>query len=89
MPKKGKTPSLISGKKPSLVLAKRRRHCARCKREICSGSNCADVPIPGTLGDKTYCLDCLLEIIEKSREDLNQIEDQIRTLSQANVAICQ
>jgi hypothetical protein len=80
MSKKGKTPSLISGKRPSLVQAIRRRQCTRCKREICSGSHCADVPIPGTLGDKTYCTDCLLEIVAKSREDLDQIENQIRNL---------
>ncbi|MDP2217496.1 MAG: hypothetical protein Q8J68_09440 [Methanolobus sp.] len=80
MTKKGKTPSLISGKMPSLIVAKGRRHCTRCKREICRGSRCADVPIPGTMGDKTYCTDCLLEIVEKSREDLNQIENQIRNV---------
>ena len=78
MSKKGRTPSLISGKRPSLTVAKRKRQCVRCEREIHSGSHCANVPIPGTMGDKTYCTACLLEIVEKSREDLDEIENEIR-----------
>lgn len=80
MSKRGRTPSLISGKRLSLTVAKRKRQCVRCEREIHRGNHCADVPIPGTMGDKTYCTDCLLEMAEKSREDLDQIENKIRNL---------
>lgn len=77
MAKRGKTPSLISGKNPKLTVAKKLRHCCRCDKDLPKGSKCADVPVPGTLGDKTYCLDCLKETIEKSFSDLRELRSAV------------
>jgi late competence protein required for DNA uptake (superfamily II DNA/RNA helicase) len=78
--KRGKCPSLISGKKPKLKLAKAKRTCKRCDNTISKGERYASIPIPGSLGgSKTYCCDCLKEIIDKTILDLNEIEKLVIT----------
>jgi hypothetical protein len=74
MSKRGKTPSLISGKKPRFVVAKGVRHCKRCDRELSKGTTCIEIPIPGSMGHKTYCQDCFSEILEQSSQDIKKIK---------------
>lgn len=73
MTKRGKVPSLISGAsgKPKIVVARRTRHCKRCECELPPRTTCVEIPTPGSMGRRTYCPDCVLEMIDKSREDLN------------------
>lgn len=79
MTKKGKVPLLVSGVsgRPKIVVAKRTRHCKRCEAELPLATKCVEIPIPGSLGSKTYCCDCLMEMIVKSREDLDVLEQAI------------
>lgn len=80
MTKKGKAPTLISGikGKPRIVVAKGKRHCKRCECELPAKTKCIEIPIPGSLGSKTYCCDCVMEMIVKSRQDLDVLEQTIR-----------
>jgi len=75
---RGKCPSLITSNhgKPRFESAKRKRKCKRCNRSIMAGTDCVSIPTPGTMGARTYCLQCLLEIIKQSREDLDRLEEQ-------------
>lgn len=79
MSKKGKVPSLVSGAsgKPRIAVAKKTRHCKRCESELPPRRRCVEIPIPGSLGSKTYCCDCVLEMITKSREDLDILEQTL------------
>jgi hypothetical protein len=80
MNKRGKIPSLICGVagKPRIVVAKGVRHCKRCKTKLGAATKCVEIPIPGSMGRKTYCCDCFLDMITKSHEDLNLFEQQIK-----------
>jgi len=80
MSERGKTPSFITSMsgKPKNTVAKRKRTCKRCKKEIQAGVKCIEVPQPGTLGARIYCQECTLKMIAKSREDLDQIEQSLR-----------
>ena len=77
MAKRGKCPSLISGRRPNIEVVKTRRKCTRCGIYILKGESCASIPIPGQLGSKTYCLSCLKEIVEKTTKDLELIISSI------------
>lgn len=76
MAPRGKTPSLIgSGAGSSkIVTAKKKRTCKRCKGSISGGTKCLEVGIPGSFGSKTYCKDCYLLILQKSKTDLARLE---------------
>lgn len=82
MAKKGKTPSFITSLsgKPKVVEAKGKRTCKRggCGKEIPKGAMCVEVAIPGTMGARSFCLECADEIIQKSREDLDDLEKQLK-----------
>lgn len=77
MVKKGKCPSLISGRQPNIEVVKARRKCKRCNIYILRGERCASIPIPGRMGSKTYCLLCLKDIIKKTIKDLESIISSI------------
>lgn len=79
MSKKGKTPSFITSSfgKPRIVEARRKRTCKRCDKEIERETTCIEVPQPGTMGARTFCKECIREIIQKSREDLDALEKQL------------
>lgn len=77
MAKKGKCPSLISGRQPNIEIVKTRRKCKRCNICILKGERCASIPIPGQMGSKTYCLSCLKEIVKKTTKDLESIISSI------------
>ena len=79
--KRGKTPSFITSLsgKPKVVQARGKRTCKRggCGEEIPKGTKCVEVPQPGTMGARTFCVQCIKEIIQKSREDLNELEKRL------------
>ncbi len=74
MTKRGRSPSLISGKTPKIQVAIRTRTCKRCHGQISSGEECVIVPIPARMGSKTYCTACFLEILSKTRKDLDTLD---------------
>ena len=80
MSKKGKTPSLVCGTagKPRIVFAKGTRHCKRCEIKLGPATKCVEIPIPGSMGWKTFCCHCFMDMIKQSREDLDTFEEQIR-----------
>jgi len=77
MVKRGKCPSLISGRQPNIEVVKTRRKCKRCNIYILKGESCASIPTPSRMGSKTYCLSCLKEIIKKTTKDLESIISSI------------
>ncbi len=79
MARRGRTPSLITSDsgKPKFVIAQRIRQCRRCETDIYKETKCVEVPIPGSMGHRTYCCDCLSKMISKSREDLDQLEQRL------------
>ena len=78
--KRGKIPSLITGSsgKPVKVTAKRQRACGRCSSNIMAGESCFEVPKVGGgfSSKKTYCLSCFKEVLEKTKEDVAQLETE-------------
>lgn len=78
---RGKCPSLISGSlgRPKFEVAMRKRTCKRCHSAITAGTKCVSIPVPGSMGDKTYCCNCLLRIIERSQKDLGGIRSKMST----------
>ena len=77
--KKGKCPSLVTGNhgKPVFEIAGGKRKCKRCSKEIFKGVRCVSIPIPGSMGHRTYCCVCLSNIIAQSRKDLDKLEREI------------
>ncbi len=77
-PKRGKTPSLLTGSsgKPARVTAKRRRECCRCAFLISNGEICFEVPRKsgGFSSKKTYCPSCFKEILGQTRKDLDEFD---------------
>jgi len=78
---RGKTPSLISGSsgKPTLLEAKKKCNCCRCKKEIHKGEKCFSVPKVGTgfNSQKRYCRECFKSILEQTQKDLTSIAELI------------
>jgi ribosomal protein L37E len=73
-PKRGKTPSLLTGSsgKPAKVTAKRCRKCCRCAFMVSNGEVCFEVPKVGGgfSSKKTYCSNCFKEILEQTKKDI-------------------
>lgn len=76
---KGKCPSLVTGNhgRPVFEIAGRKRRCKRCGVEILKGERCVSIPIPGSMGKRTYCRSCLSKIIMQSRKDLDRLEKEL------------
>ena len=76
MKKRGKCPSLVTGNsgRPVFKVAGRKSECKRCSCDIAKDVRCVSIPIPGSMGHRTYCCSCLLDIIKQSRLDLDQLE---------------
>ena len=74
---KGKTPSLISGKRPRRVDIKQKIKCDRCKDLMLKGSDCYGIPRTGLrfLSLKKYCKECFDKIIAKTQSDLDEIKN--------------
>lgn len=79
MVKRGRSPSLIGGSQGGVRFteAKRRRSCKRCDGGILKGKSCAEISNPGKQGHRTYCLDCLEEILDKTERDVLQLRKQL------------
>jgi len=82
MAKRGKTPSLIGGGAGAcrFEVAKRKRTCKRCRFSIFGGTDCVEVDIPSTMGNKNYCIKCFMEILEQTQRDLNNLFAQAQAL---------
>jgi len=78
--KKGKCPSLVTGNhgRPSFKIAGKKSKCKRCGVEILKGDRCVNIPIPASMGRRTYCCSCLLDFIKQSRKDLDILERECR-----------
>lgn len=81
MKKRGKTPSLITGSsgKPKKVIAKRQRSCKRCNEVIPKDEECFEIPKVGGgfRSVKTYCKLCFEEILNKTKDDIAELTDQL------------
>ena len=77
---KGKCPSLISGthSTPKKIVAAAKRTCKRCSRAIIKGEGCFTVKNPRGQDYRNYCYGCMLEVIQQSRTDLNNLERLIK-----------
>jgi hypothetical protein len=74
---KGKTPSLISGKRPRRVDIKQKAKCVRCKDSMPAGADCYGIPRTGLrfLSLKKYCKECFNKIIVETQNDLDEIKN--------------
>lgn len=79
MQNRGRCPSLITGNhgRPVLEIAGGKRKCKRCGNEILKGNRCVSIPIPGSMGSRTYCCACLASIVAQSRKDLDKLEHEL------------
>lgn len=82
MSKKGKTPSLIGGGAGAVrfVEARRARPCKRCAASITKNEPCLEVKKPGTMGHRTYCVDCFTDVLGQTQLDLNTLVDKVAAL---------
>lgn len=78
MKNRGKCPSLVTGNhgRPAFKIAGGKSKCKRCNCEIVKGTRCVSIPIPGSMGRRTYCCSCLLDIIKQSLLDLDRLEKE-------------
>ena len=81
---KGKTPSLItkSSGKPCSHCNKRKTKCTRCSAEIPNKQMCFLIPKDdsGFVKDKPFCLICFRLILEKTKEDISELEKELSIL---------
>lgn len=80
MAKRGRTPSLIgSGAGASkFVTTRRERKCKRCGAKIEAGENCVQVGVPGSMGHRTYCLDCYDNILGETGKQLQKLTAELQ-----------
>lgn len=74
---KGKTPSLISGKKPKRIDVKSYAKCKRCKIKINGGDDCFGIPNIRVKFITTYnkfCKACFKDILTKTQHDLDEAQ---------------
>lgn len=79
MAKRGKTPSLIGGAAGAckFEVAKKKRTCKRCDCSILKGTDCIEVNIPTTMGSKSYCVNCFMEVLKQTQKDLDLLFSQM------------
>ena len=82
MSKRGPTPSLIGSNAGAvrIVEALGTRKCKRCDGAISRNLSCIEVAKPGTMGHRTYCTNCFAEVLEKTRNDVESLREQIAGL---------
>ena len=75
---KGKTPSLIGSSlgRPQVTTAGKLCSCSRCGASIMMGAKCYDVPQPLKPFSSTrrFCEGCFRSVLEKTKQDLAEIE---------------
>ena len=80
MPKRGRTPSLISSHgKVSVHVAGRVMLCRRCEDEISKGTTCvrvADTSYPGP--GRAYCIKCFEEVLSRTELDICRLRHELR-----------
>lgn len=75
---KGKTPSLISGKKPKRISVKSYAKCKRCKIKITHNDDCFGIPNPRIKFITTYnkfCKSCFNDILCQTQDDLDKARE--------------
>ncbi len=79
MAKRGRTPSLIgsSAGASKFVIARRERTCRRCGEAIEGGESCVEVGVPGSMGHRTYCLDCYSDILGETGKQLQKLRAEL------------
>ena len=61
--------------------AQRRRHCSRNQEHvICQGDKC--LVIKENMSKNNYCMECAALILEKAREELNQLTGELESPDQ-------
>lgn len=82
MAPKGKTPSLIGSGAGAvkITMTQKKSTCKRCKESIPGNTSCAKVGVPGTMGSKTYCIDCFSGILGKTEQDLQELQAEVAGL---------
>jgi len=56
--------------------AQRRRHCSRNQEHvICQGDKC--LVIKENMSKNNYCMECAALILQKAREELNQLTNEL------------
>jgi len=81
---KGKTPSLItkSNGKPYSHRYSRKTKCTRCHSDIINSKMCFVIPKDGGgfINEKPFCLICFRLILEKTKEDIAILEQELSML---------
>jgi hypothetical protein len=76
---KGKTPSLLtmSTGTPTAHTCGRATFCDRCNVGISKGDACFQIPKmrSGFTSSPIFCMDCTLEIIAKTKADIESLEE--------------
>jgi hypothetical protein len=79
---RGKVPSLIGGSngKPTITIALRKCECSRCHIEILKDEKCADIPKlrSSFASTKRFCIKCLNDIINKTKEDIQELQKSLK-----------
>jgi hypothetical protein len=82
MAPKGRTPSLIGSGAGAvkITMTQKKSKCKRCKQSIPGKTSCAKVGVPGTMGSRTYCVDCFRGILEKTEQNLHGLQAEVAAL---------
>jgi hypothetical protein len=60
------------------VTAKGKRKCKRCGEAIEEGTQCVEVAVPGSLGHRTYCLECYGDILSETGKRLQKLKAELQ-----------
>ena len=79
MPKRGRTPSLISSHgKVSVHVAGKVMSCRRCKAAMPKGTTCVRVADPGYHGPgRAYCNECFEEVLGQTELDIRRLRQEL------------
>jgi hypothetical protein len=79
---KGKTPSLLSlsNGTPTTHTCGKATPCDRCQSTVLKGKTCFRVPkmASGFTNYPIFCVDCLADIVERTKADLSVLEETVR-----------
>ena len=79
MPKRGRTPSLISSHgKVSVHVAGKLMFCRRCEAEIPKETTCVRVADPSYQGPgRAYCTECFEEVLGQTELDIRRLRHEL------------
>ena len=79
---RGPIPTLISGSSgaPKIIIAERASKCSKCGDSILAKDMCVGLPrLGGAFKNvKRLCLICFKQIIEKTKADIEKLEEEIK-----------